>query len=838
VACPLGVYIRPNYGFTWDPTVAPSQDGMFNSSTDPVYPEIFGQAPTAGQTGQQSMLAQPGIVHAFFSWSGVIGPYTSGNPPLNGDGSIKTSTARLVTYDDSPNFNTQNAVIPYWDYQTSSMQTFTNRTDSTGTGGTNGNPNNLGPKRLVDYVGDQCPGSIVLITWRCGAVDNTNNMENASSWQTEFTPANVVTGVFDSFIKCNGFQIAGTLHTRPSVVLNMRLSQEMNGNNYGWAYNNQFHNPTAPDNGPMLLNCFNQSATTGTGIATSGGSSGVGGYGQFAYYHRYVYGMLKQSIVSTLINYYGLTSTAAKALCGSNFKTISCVGSGSSFPSVGGAPLDGNQPGPDRNVPFPQISDTYSGTSIDMTSAVVTKAGGVATVTFASGAFPQSGSNAGPIGHGFPVGSTVTFAAGSGALAGATPTLTAITNTSITFPSAVSAYTASGGNCSLQASAHIQAVAPWLSFWAGDDAEPVTGLLYVDYPGPDGYQAQHVGTGWKSINSIFSSAYTALSFTQSGSPAMQVSEVACIENPVNGGNILTTVPSTWTTGQSWSYLDNCAYLGNIYQCTNTNGLTNNTVDPVTDAGANWTLQFAGVNDGAITGHASLSSQLVTVFGTSLVGMQIVGAGQPQYTFVSAVNTTTNVATLVCNSGQTILNGNNQFLSAIPATFNDGSIVVTGGGTTVKVSSAALYPLSTIGTSLDSWVVTGGGLAYNYVSSVTAGVATLVFPNGGGPTTNGTTNGIYMTVTPPTKADWLNVNWNDNSSQSWGNIFPLITAGVVYFDHDSVKTGTGVQFVGTYNVRDTASAFAAWQALATDTWLTTARALPAYPSNNANTLAWG
>lgn len=900
MTCPLGVYSRPFYGYNYNSAQGTVLDGMFTTNSGgstPIYNDIFGDLPIGSDPGLPSLACQPELMMAFFSWAGnysgtsqpsrtdtatgiatsssitdssisgadlgrnvtgthiPTGSYVGAMVPgasftlvnsggaavlptgavssitLAADTSIQTSNVRWVLFDDEPCYQTQNAQVTYYDFQ-NGITTFTNRTDTSGTGGTNGNPNNLGIKRWCDWVRDQCPGSTAVFTWRCGAVDNTNNMENSSAWQQEFHPYAVLTGSQDGFIKVFAAQMANWIAQNPQTPLECRLPQEMNGNNYGWAMNQQWVNPAMPLNGPLLVNCFNQSATSGNPIATTGGSSGIGGYGYFGGYFRYVSGMLKQQIVATLMVTWGMTKAAAVALCASNFQTIWCEGSGNTFPIVSGAPKCGNQTSQAR--PFVEIGAAFNGSStISMNSATVSTSGGVTTVVLdPAHAFPQT--TAGPVGHCFPQGSTVIFATTGGGLDTHTYKLTQIGLQTLTFASTVTGYTATGGTVAINApTTYVQNAAPYMGFYPGDDNEPNTGLPYVDIVSMDGYNGQHTGTNWKSINSIFSGIYSVLSVgCKSGAPVMQVTENACIENPVNNGADLQTIPDTWTTGQGWNFGDNCVYAGNIYQCINPSGLTNDTVIPPSDTG-NWGFQFAGIADGVITTTTKLTSQLVTVYGTGLVGLEISGANVPANTFITAVNTATNVATL----SQPCTNGQALSLACSFPSFADGTITVSGGGTTVKIASTSIYPMSTIGTSVSSWVVSGGGLAYNYVASVSAGSATLIFPNGGGPTVNGTT-AAALTLTPPTKGDWLAVNYSSNSNQSWGVLFPLVTGGVIYFDHDSVKfTGT-TTFTGTYNVRDTPAALAVWQGLATDTWFTNARLLPVYPGADNISLNWG
>lgn len=758
---PVGYYVRQNLASPWSGQYGQAaSDPMFSAVTQ----EIFGISPP-DPAAQVSLKGQPQLFMEFFNWAG-----TYQNAPPNTNTSIVTSTARYIMFDDSV------STFTYYDVGSAGTATFTNRTDW-GNGTSTGNWNNLGCKRFVEYVRQQMPGTTAVITWRSGGVDGTNNMENASGWQDEFSLANIVAGNHDTFIKAYGSQIGDYLFAHPTMKIQLRLDQEMNGNNYGWAYNQSWANPGTPTNGPKHLNALTQTATSGNPIVTAH-------YGLYAQMYQRVVRLLKQSIVARLVNLgktLGTTSTAGTALfiCNASFQTIWCVGSGSQFPTVANAPLAGNQTV--IALPFTQVGDLYNGRVESINNIVFS--GSVATVTLN---FPQTGGSAKPVGHSFPIGSVLAFTSTGTTLDSGTFTVTGITNTTFTVASAVSASTVTPGSatCTLSGvTSYVNQISPWISFYPGDGVDPTYGLPDVDILSIDGYQAQHVGTGWKLDQDIFDSnsngAYSSLAAAIATKP-FQISETACIENPA--AVPLQTLSTT-----------------------------------------------TGSPDGAITSGNLVTSNTLNALTTGAVGLQVTGTGIVSNTYITAMN---NIGTTAAPNWQgtlstTCTNATGLLLVLDKATFADGVMVVTGGGTSVKVNSAALYNVTTSNTA---WIVSGNSFpAYAFVKSVAGGQATMTFPFGGGPTSNGTTTGLTFSMKPPQKSDWVSINYLTASSLSIPNIFPRMTAGVIIFNHNSVKPLSG--FVGTYDLRSSPSCLAAWRAVmseASTSWITPVT-LTDYPS---------
>lgn len=1038
MGCPLVIYSRPDIGAAYSPSqgsteAAPFQNAL--SGNQPVVAEIFGALPepaNAGPGGQLSLGAQPGGYMSFFGCGGVIGPYSGNNPPTLPDGSLATTTARLVPYNDIACYGTNPSgpgTVTYWDYATSSYQTWTNRPDQTGnsvvaaasngqvvnqtpcqitmgnsanpatlyTGGgtftvngvtvtytsatnnvgntytavasgctiatgsltlssnsssayynilgTVGNTNYQGAKITTDWVRDQMPGSFQIITLRTGCLDDTNNMENLSSWQEEWTPYQILQGGFDQYFKVYAYQLAAELAVTSSLVTLIRLDQESNGNNYPYAYNVPFDfaaGTTTPCNGPRLLNALVPSATSGTAIAPSGGSSGSGGYGEYAGMFRHVAGIFLQTIVSTFQHCYGMTHSAAVARCAAQFGFIWCVGSGNLFPLPSGSTFS--------SPPFPQYGTTYavpqavtsvstggsSPTTIGVTSgqlsnltngqtviitgtgipaidgvalvATVPNSGSSFTVPIANStartgspvvapsahaitSITSSGSGSswtvtvtlapqpGCEGHGFPQGSTVRlYNTGISAIDnnGGTNNGTDVVISSLPQPGTsitqfsfqwTSSLTSSQGAVTISPTitSYVGAapngftysnpgVGMWMGQYPGDDNEPNTGLPYVAVISMDGYNAQHTGVTWKWPGVIFQNCYNALSQAcKSGAPVMGVTETACIDNPVNQALPLVTLGLPWVSGTKRSLYDWVTYNGGIYQynTAETAGSAASQTAPPSNSDCSYVGATGPTDaDGVITGAtansggytAQLGGYLVATLGTALVGLQVSCAGVTGDCYVTAVNATTNQATLQTTG--TITNGSGLVAMFVPASFNDGTITVSSG--TVKIASAALYGISTSNTS---WTVTGGGLAYCYIGSVSStgnGTATLVFPFGGAPTAGSTP--VTLTLTPPSKADWFQIGWNGNSSQSFGQLFPLVTSHVSLFDHDSSKTSGGANFLGTYNLRDPGGAVTGgpapnltclqiWRNISkSDPWFTTARVIPDYPSDDLVTVS--
>lgn len=895
MTAPIGLYVRPP-SYQVGTATSQSANPLF-VGTGGVAQEIFGQAISSGAAGELSLGAQPALEMMFFSWAGQVTYYTGTAYPKKPDGSLNTVPARYVLYDDSGALlglgTNGTGQVTYWDFQTGGLVTWNNRADTTlnKQGNASNNKFNLGAKQFCDGVTFWLPGTTAVFTWRFGAVDNTNNMENATSWQEEFSPAQIASGAHDAFIKAYAAQLGDWIYANQSTPVEIRFAQEMNGNNYGWAFNNQFHQPANPDNGPRLLNALDQSGTVNSGspLASTTGAAKAAGYtmptppagvtapadfgpyGLYAAAFRRVAYLLKQQVFATLVNTHSMTNAAAETLIAANLKLIWCVGSGSTFPSVTGAPLCGTAPNAQQAaaLPFPQVGTVYGGSTLNMTGATVASSAGTTTVTLsAANALPQTRTDAatvtsgsstvtdasvlstdkgsavsgtgipagtfvgtvtagasftlvdannrlvnatangtsvtivtpGSVGHAFPIGSKITFAGTGGALDGNTYTVTGLGSTAatdlitLTFSATITGYTASGGTVGLASvTSYVAQTAPWLSYYPGDDSFSLysgdAGVSFIDLVSMDGYNAQHVGTGWKQILTIFDNTgrtgcYSSLvTATKSGNPSIQVTETACIENPINPGVPLQT------------------------------------------------LSAGGLPDGAISGGTALTSYLVNTYGTSLVGLQITGAGVPANTWVTAVNTSTNTATL----SQACTNGTGLNLSLGAPTFTDGAITAGTVGTvngvsntvTASLTSAGQYPITT---SETGWIATSPQwTGYAYVSKVTGGTATLVFPMGttvvaaGGPSA---ASGITVTLTPPTKADWLKINFTAGSTQSFGNVFPKTTGGVIYFDHNSTKASG---FSGTYALRSSTAVLTQWRALASDSWFTNAGAISSYPS---------
>lgn len=762
---PIGLYVRPTvYG-------AGGTSALTDPRFSPVSQEILGIAPPASDS-QVSLGGIPNLIMEFFNWGAQTNK--TGSATLNANGSIKTSNVRYVLFDDSV------STFTYWDIGASSTATFTNRADTTGNSN-NAIGQSVYPKLFCENTRLQYPGATAVMTWRSGAVDSTNNMENGSAWQEEFTCAQILSGLHDTYIKGWGSQVADYLFAHQTMKLQVRFNQEMNGNNYNWGFNQAWMNPANPTNGPMLLNALTQTASSGNPIASTGGSSGIGGYGLYGGMFRHVVTLLKQTIVGRLVNLglsLGAVGTPGTALfiAANNFQTIWCVGNGQAFANPFGAPADGNQLVAGGN-PFTSVSNAYAGHQEQPFQAVFD--GTNAVVKFA---FPQTSSSSNPIGHTFPVGSLLAFTGTGTNLDTGTWKVTALTNTTVTLANTTTASTVAipgTATCQLASvSNYVQQVCPWISFYPGDDAEAVYSLPIVDIVSIDGYNAQHVGTGWKQIQSIFDNtsstgAYSSLVAAVNAGKPFQVTETACIENPMP----LTGISTVTTTSPP-------------------------------------------VPDGVITGGVHLTSSLVTSLTTSLVGMQVqVQTGVPANTYVTGV--TANVATL----SQPCSNGTGLTLTFVPPVFADGSITVSGSGSTVKVASAALYSLTT---SQDGWIVSGGSLpGYAYISSVSNGNATLVFPFSNGPTSNGTTTSVSLTLSPPQKSDWTTIGFSSTSTQAFKTMFPRMTGGVIIFDHTSAKVGG---FVGTYNIRSSPSSLTAWLGIMSESssWWTKASAASSYP----------
>lgn len=765
-AFPVGVFVYPSLVAAWNPAANPALDPAFA----PIVAEIEGvaQAFEPLTSGSESFGAAPLILHAFHNWGARFS--SNATIPLLGDGSINTVPARMVLFDDSgvyyntgPNGTGQ---VVYYDYQTSGTVTYNNRADTTSPAAATANVN-VGPKRFADFVAARYPGSTCMITWRTAAVDWTNNMENASSWQEEFSLANIAAGNWDTFIKANAAQIATWIYNNPGTPLQFRIDQEENANNYPHGYSNQFHNPAAPDTGPIVCNALNQAATSGNPVNTSF-------YGLYAQMFRRVSTLLLDQAYTTLTVTLGMTPSAARDLLGTNLQTTWCVGSGTVFPKVtiAGTPLDGSQTS--IGLPFPGITATLGGATYGPVATVVTSSGS-SVVTF------TGSTTNGPVGHPYPIGSVITFASTGTGLDGNHYTVTAIpAYNQLTVTTALSNGTlspAAGTAALYNVSAYVQQVGQWMSFYPGDDSTPVANLPIVGILSIDGYN--RFGTSWRQVNGIYDNAtntgaYSSLAAAIVGK-GFQISESASVENA----------------------------------CAAVNPLVSDTT---------------GLPDGAIASGNQVTSNFITDVGVSCVGLQLTGPGVPANTYVTSV--TGGVATV----NNTCTNGTALALSLVAAVITDGSMTVTGGpaNPVVTITSAALYTFaySSAAGGEDYWMVAGGVLPTGtYIGSIAAGVATLVFPFGGGPTTNGTTTGLTFTVTPPQKADWLTLGWDSSSSQSFWQQFPRMSEGVVYFDHDSSKTG----FTGTYDVRDTTPAFTAWQGLVTDPRWQWGELLPVYPA---------
>lgn len=437
--------------------------------------------------------------------------------------------ANVNTVASSASTGTVQAGAVYWNG--ASNTTFTNITDTTGLNGTN-----LGPRRWIDYVRAlyqkySVTPPTVLVTWRTGAVDSSHNMENASAWQQnsttdEFAPSYIAAGNHDAYIQAFASQIADYIFANQTQVIQIRIDQEVNGNNYSWAYNNQWLEPTnsvtataTPDNGASLLNALTQTASSGNPIATSGGSSGSGGYGLYAGMWRHIVSLAKTTITNQLIQNHGMGSGAAATLA-ANVQFVWCVGSGSLITASTGAPI--------ANPPYPQVPHTYGATggstAMAYTISSISVAGGNTTLTVTPGTdYVANASNTySLIGHGIPVGAQVAPTSG-----GTGDLVTAVTNTTVTFATGSNVYSVGGSVTLAGVSSYVASAAPWASFYPGNDV--------VDVVSIDGYNPSKTTGTWKNFwsggsgGNIFPTVYPAVVGFVDVSKPFQISETGSVE---------------------------------------------------------------------------------------------------------------------------------------------------------------------------------------------------------------------------------------------------------------------------------------------------------------------
>ena len=359
--------------------------------------------------------------HSFYVGQHVLVAATGVAAVLNGTVQVTAATATSVSFASTvtgvsgAQTGTVAAGAAWWNG--TGFTAWANITDTTGL-----NTRNLGPRRFADYcrnlyTANSVTPPVILLTVRTGAINSSHNMEDDCSWQQnstlpgaatwpvpydEFDPQNFLAGVHDGYLQAFASQLGDYLYAYQTQVFHIRINQECNGNDYLWAYNNQFVEPTnaiattaAPSNGPMLMNALVQTTTVGNPIAATGGSAAAlgytdpngnsyGGYGLYAAMYRHIRILMHNTIISQLVHAHGMTTEAAAALA-NNVQFVWCVGSGSLItptsksaianPAWPQIPHSFNEPAPITAVSTTTIGTLSNGLTLPQTTIYATTVG-------------------------------------------------------------------------------------------------------------------------------------------------------------------------------------------------------------------------------------------------------------------------------------------------------------------------------------------------------------------------------------------------------------------------------------------------------------------------------